>query len=169
MSATTPAVRGGIGNQRLGAALAVVAVAIVAIIAMVAFATANRTSTAAPAAGAAPAAQAPVLHDRGWAMDSGKLATPIFSVPGDHGSLTDTTAPSRLLMLPRVVDPYHPSDSVVRYSDKNLLALPRVLDPFHADNAIGSSVGRLLALPRVFDPYHNDAPATGGRGTRMAQ
>jgi hypothetical protein len=101
MSATTPALRGGIGSQRLGAALTAIALAIVVLVAIAgAMSLANRTTvTAAPAAAPAPAS----VHDRGWAMDSGKLATPMFSVPGDHAAATDGST----ITAPKAVEPGH--------------------------------------------------------------
>jgi hypothetical protein len=81
MSATTPAV-GGIGTQRLAAALAAVALAVVVLVAIIGLqAMASRSTTIAPAAAPAPAS--------------------VF----DHGTSTDTTAPKVLLELPRPFDP----------------------------------------------------------------
>lgn len=93
MSATTPAIQGEIGTQRLGAALAAIALAIVVLVALVGLqATASRTTTTAPAAAPAPAPAS--LYDRGSASDSGKLSSPMFAVPAPH-----------LLALPPVFDP----------------------------------------------------------------
>ena len=179
MSATTPALRGGIGSQRFGAALTAIALAVVALVAIAGvMAVANRTTTAAPVAAPAPAS----LYDRGWATDSGKLSTPAFSVAGDHSAAIEgsgVAAPKTLLPLPRVFDPYH-NDAVT--------VLPRVFDPYHLDKP---AVAPVTVLPRVFDPYHNDVvtpvepghhgvggplrrtyngtPTNGGRGTRMEQ
>jgi hypothetical protein len=182
MSATTPALRGGIGSQRLGAALIAVALAIVALVAIAGvMSVANRTTTAAPVAAPAPAS----LHDRGWATDSGKLSTPAFTVPGDHGLATDGSATAPATEL----GGYWDQISVSGSTKAAPVVLPRALDPYHADNPAGAKT--YLPLPRVFDPYHNDvvipvepghhgvggplrrtnneAPTNGGRGTRMEQ
>jgi hypothetical protein len=97
MSATTPAVRGGLGSQRLGTALVAIALAIVVIAALIGFAAlSGRMTAVAPAAAPAPAPA--VQFDRGWANDKGK-AGPAFSVAGDHAAATDgsgVTAPVNL-------------------------------------------------------------------------
>jgi len=90
MSATTPAVQGGIGTQRLGVALAAIALAIIVLVALVGLqASASRTVTLAPAAAPAPAS----LFDRGWETDN--------AVAAPH-----------LLALPRVFDPFYPDTTV---------------------------------------------------------
>jgi hypothetical protein len=124
MSATTPAVRGGIGTQRLGAALAAIALAIIVLVALVGLqASASRTVTLVPAAVPAPAPAS--LYDHGSAADSGKLSSPMFTAP-------------HLLALPRVFDPY--------YTPKTLLALPRVFDPSYPDTApVGGGRGTRFA------------------------
>ncbi len=84
MSATTPALRGGIGNQ-LGTALAAIALAVLVIAALIGLqAVAGRNTAATPAVAPAPA---PAVHDRGWATDDGTLAVPAVEAPnGGHGT-----------------------------------------------------------------------------------
>jgi hypothetical protein len=97
MSATTPAVHGGTGTQRLGIAMAAIALAIIVVAALVGFqAMASRTTSAAPGAAPAPATQ----FDHGTANDVAPAPASQF----DHGTANDR-AGAAAPIAPRVFDP----------------------------------------------------------------
>ena len=171
MSATTPALRGGLGSQRLGAALTAVALAIVVLVAIAGLmAMANRTTTIAPAAAPAPAS----LYDRGWATDSGKLSSPMFSVPGDHGMATDGSAAAPATRFDGSWESIGTGGGVpvsqagsgpigtgggvpLATGDSSVQAPVTLVEPGH--HGVGGPIRR----------PHLANPTSGGRGTRLEQ
>ena len=186
MSATTPALRGGIGNERLGAALPAVALAIVALIAMAALMmAANRTTTGAPLAAPAPGTVSQFQgswdaigtgggvpadqYANGWqATDSGVpvnrfQAANGFAVAGDHGSATDSIS----VALPvGIFDRGWATDS-------GKLATPMFAVPGdHGSVTDGSSAQAPVSdHPIRHGPARTQSvsPTNGGRGTLVAR